>query len=169
MTSLAENSGKLNRSNGEIDMPSFDALSLLKWIHFVCVAVGGGGIVTALLISGFEDTREDLRGLAATLWSQVVRWSFRAALILGIVMIGWMQGKLKVNPFLQNYLWIKLVLVVGLLAVSEMGPKALALGKRGAATLAMLLFLLISFVVFNRAAFGFRFPTGPAATVTAAP
>jgi hypothetical protein len=73
---------------------------------------------------------------------------------------------LKVNPFLQNYLRIKLALVVVLLAMSEMGPKALAAGKRGAATLALLLFLLISFVVFNRAAFGFRIPTGPAATVS---
>jgi hypothetical protein len=149
-------------------MPSFDALSLLKWIHFVCVAVGGGGIVMALLISGFEDTREDLRGLAATLWSKVVRWPFRLAVLLGIVIIGWMQGKLKVNPFLQNYLWIKLVLVLGLLAMSEMGPKALAVGKRGAAMLAMLLFLLTSFVVYNRGAFGFRIPTGPASSVSQA-
>jgi hypothetical protein len=149
-------------------MPNFDALSILKWIHFICVAVGGGGIVMALLISGFEDTREDLRGLAATLWSKVVRWPFRLAVLLGIVIIGWMQAKLRVNPFLQNYLWIKLVLVVALLAMSEMGPKALAVGKRGAALLAMLLFLFTSFVVYNRAAFGFRIPTGPAATVTQA-
>jgi len=147
-------------------MPSFDALSLLRWIHFVCVAVGGGAMVTALLISGFEDEREDLRGLAATLWAKVVCWAFRLAVLLGLVMIGWMQGKLKVNPFLQNYLWIKLALVFVLLAMSEMGPKALAAGKRGAATLAVLLFLLSSFVVFNRAAFGFRIPTGPATIVS---
>lgn len=148
-------------------MPSFDVLSLLKWIHFVCIAIGGGAMVTALLISGFEDEREDLRGLAAALWAKVVTWSFRLAMLLGIVLIGWLQGKLKVNPFLQNYLTIKLVLAVGLLALSEMGPKALAAGKRGAATLALLLFLLISFVVFNRAVFGFRIPTGPATTVSA--
>ncbi len=147
-------------------MPMFDALSLLKWIHFVCVAVAGGGIVASLLLSGYEETREDLQGLAAALWARTVRWAFRLAVLLGIVMIGWMQGKLKVNPFLQNYLAIKLVLAVGLLAVSEMGPKALAAGRRGAAMLAMLLFLLVSFVVFNRGAFGFRIPTGPAAIVS---
>ena len=124
-------------------MPNFDALNIMKWIHFVCLAVGGGGIVTALLISGFEDTREDLRGLAAALWSKTVAWSFRIAVILGLAMIGWMQGKLKVNPFLQNYLWVKLVLVLALLGVTETGARALARGKRGAAMLAMLIFLVM--------------------------
>lgn len=120
-----------------------------------------------LLISGFEDSREDLRGLAATLWAKVIRWAFRLAVLMGLVIVGWMQARQKVNPFLQNWLWIKLVLALGLLACAEMAPKALATGKRGAALLAILLFLLTSFVVFTKTAYGFRMPKAPAATVSA--
>ena len=47
-------------------------LDLLKWIHFVCLGTALGGAVVSLLLSGFEQEREDLKGLAATVWKQAV-------------------------------------------------------------------------------------------------
>ncbi|MBK8792941.1 MAG: hypothetical protein IPN59_07220 [Holophaga sp.] len=136
-------------------MPHFDfqLYDLVKWLHFVAMAVGGGGIVIALLLSGFEDEREDLRGLAATIWKKVVSWSFRIALVLGILLLVILYRAGDRNPLAPHYLHVKLLLVLFLLAVSEMAPKALATGKRGAAMLAMLFFLLTSFVAINRGAF----------------
>lgn len=136
-------------------MPHFDfqIYDLVKWLHFVTLAVGGGGIVIALLLSGFEEEREDLRGLAATIWKKVVAWSFRLALILGILLLVILYRGGDRNPLAPHYLHVKLLLVFFLVGVSEMAPKALAVGKRGAALLAMLFFLLASFVAINRGAF----------------
>lgn len=137
-----------------------EAVNLVRWLHFVALAVGGGAAVVALLLSGFEEGREDLRGLAATVWSKVVSWAFRLALVAGIaLLVLMMQG--GQNPLKAgHYFHIKLLFVVLLLGLSEMSPKALAAGKRGAALFAMVLFLASSFVVYNKGLFGGR--TSPA-------
>ncbi len=134
-------------------MPAFDALSLVRWLHFIVLSLAGGGAVVALLLSGFEDERPDLRGLAATVWKRTAGWGFRLALVVGIggLLIKMQAGD---HPFDHYYLHIKLVLVFVLLGASEMAPKALAAGKRGAAMLVLLLFLLASFTVYNAQLFG---------------
>ncbi len=136
-------------------MPALDALSLVKWLHFVLLSVAGGGAVVALLLSGFEEERPDLQGLAATVWKRTVTWGFRLVLLVGI---GALLIKLQRGENLLHYAYfhIKLTLVVLLLAVSEMAPKALAAGKRGAALMALLLFLLASFTVYNKELFGHK-------------
>lgn len=142
-----------------------NAYDMIRWMHFLCAALAGGGMVMCLLVSGFEDTREDLRGFAAVLWARVVSWGLRLALLLGLGMVGWMH-KLGGNPFNDHWLWVKLALVLVLVGVSETTPKALAAGKRGGALLAMLLFLLSTFTAYNRSVFGSR-PAAPAAMSTA--
>lgn len=145
-------------------MPSFDTFSLLKWMHILAMGLGGGGALVALLLSGFEDERPDLRGLAATVWKRVCGWAFRLALVLGVALLVFLV-KRGAHPFEAYYLHLKLVLVLALLALSEMTPKALALGKRGSAGLAMLLFLLTTFVTVNGSAFGYKQRPVPEATV----
>ncbi len=146
-------------------MHSPNAYDMIRWMHFLCAALAGGGMVMCLLVSGFEDTREDLRGFAAVLWARVVSWTVRLALLLGLGMVGWMH-KLGGNPFNDYWLWVKLGLVLVLAGVSESTPKALAAGKRGGALLALLLFLLATFAAYNRSVFGSR-PAAPAAMSTA--
>ena len=144
-----------------------EAVNLVRWIHFVAVATGGGAAVVALLLSGFEEGREDLRGLAATVWAKVVVWAFRLALVAGIVLLVMMiqQGQ---NPFKNgHYFHLKLLLAVLLVGLSEMGPKALATGKRGTALLALVLFFATSFVVYNKALFGQAPKAGPELPATA--
>jgi hypothetical protein len=130
-----------------------EAVNLVRWLHFVLLAGGGGGAVVALLLSGFEEGKEDLQGLAATVWAKVVAWSFRLALLAGIAMLVLMiQG--GQNPFKAGiYFHIKLTLVFVLVGLSEMTPKALAAGKRGSALLVLVLFLAASFTVFNKGLF----------------
>ncbi len=144
-----------------------EAVNLIRWLHFVTIAAGGGAAIVALLLSGFEEGREDLRGLAATVWSKVVVWAFRLALIAGIVLLVMMiqHGQ---NPFRNgHYFHIKLLLVVILVGLSETAPKALAVGKRGAALLVLLLFLAASFTVYNKALFGQAPKAGPEMPATA--
>jgi hypothetical protein len=131
-----------------------EAVNLVRWLHFVTLAVGGGAAVVALLLSGFEEGREDIRGLAATIWAKVVAWSFRLALIAGIgLLILMIQG--GQNPMKHgHYFHIKLVLVLVLVGLSEMTPKALAAGKRGSALLVLVLFLASAFTVYNKGLFG---------------
>ena len=138
-----------------------EAVNLVRWLHFVAIATGGGAAVVALLLSGFEEGREDLRGLAATVWSKVVVWAFRLALIAGLVLLVMMiqHGQ---NPFRNgHYFHIKLLLVVVLVGLSEMTPKALAAGKRGSALLVLVLFMASSFVVYNKGLFGGPVKAGP--------
>jgi len=146
-----------------------EAVNLALWLHFVAVTVGGGAAIVALLLSGFEEGKEDIQGLAATVWAKVVAWAFRLALVAGIVLLVLMiQG--GQNPFKAGiYFHIKLTLVFVLLGLSEMSPKALAKGKRGSALLVVVLFLAIAFTVFNRGLFLGRAPkAGPEMPVTAA-
>ena len=146
-----------------------EAVNLALWLHFVAVTVGGGAAIVALLLSGFEEGKEDIQGLAATVWAKVVAWAFRLALVAGIVLLVLMiQG--GQNPFKAGiYFHIKLTLVFVLLGLSEMTPKALAKGRRGSALLVVVLFLAIAFTVFNRGLFLGRTPkAGPEMPVTAA-
>ena len=130
-----------------------EAINLLKWIHFVALSFGGGAAVVVLLLSGFEEEREDLQGLAATVWAKVVAWSFRLAVLAGIALLV-MLFQRGLNPFkVGYYLHLKLTLVFILIGLSEMTPKALAMGKRGSALLALVLFLAVTFTVFNKGLF----------------
>lgn len=144
-----------------------DAVNMVRWLHFVALAVGGGAAVVALLLSGFEEDREDLRGLAATVWAKVVAWAFRLALVAGIaLLVMMMQG--GQNPLKNgSYFHVKVLLVFVLVGLSEMTPKALAAGKRGSALIALVLFLAISFTVYNKGLFGGRPKPGPEMPVTA--
>jgi hypothetical protein len=58
------------------------------------------------------------------------------------------------QPFAARYLHLKLALVLLMLVCSELSGKALARSRRGAAMLALLLFLMATFVTINKDAFG---------------
>jgi hypothetical protein len=138
----------------------------MKWLHFISFATAGGAAVVALLISGLEDDREEMRGLSATLWKKVVAWGFRLALVTGGILLA-MKLVGGNHPFDAYYLHLKLVLVFLLLIMSELSPKALALAKRGAPLMALLMFLLATFVVLNKDAFGHKIR--PPAELSAGP
>ena len=143
---------------------SIDPIAMLKWFHFLLLALAGGGAVVALLLSGFEAERPDLQGLAATVWKRTTTWGFRIAVLVGILMltIKMQQGE---HPFAEHYLHIKLLLVFFLLAGAEMAPKMLAKGKRGAAMVTLILFMATSFVVYNKALFGSKAPAPQASAL----
>jgi hypothetical protein len=145
-----------------------EAIQIVRWIHFVAMSIGAGAAVVALLLSGFEEGKEDLQGLAATVWAKVVAWSFRLALVTGIALLVMLMQSGQ-NPFKAGfYLHIKLTLVFILIGLSEMTPKALAVGKRGSALLVLVLFLAVSFTVFNKGLFRKDAPkAGPEIPVTA--
>lgn len=147
-------------------MPHFELFDLIKWLHFVSLAVAGGVAVSALLISGLEEDQEAMRGLAPTLWKMVTAWGFRLALITGGILLA-LRFSAGGHPFDNRYLHWKLPLVVFLLAMSELSPKALARSKRGAPLLALLLFLLATFVTINGGAFGRK--ASPPAELSAGP
>lgn len=149
-------------------MNPFQSYDLLKWMHFLCLALIGGGAVVSLLLSGFEEDREDLRGLAATVWKKTVCWGVRLAIVVGA---GLLVMKLMRNerPFDWYYLHVKLMLVVFLAGLTEATPKALAVGKRGSALLAVFLFLLTSFTVYNKSVFGVKQRSVDTPKVTVAP
>lgn len=143
---------------------SIDPLAMLKWFHFLVLAMAGGGAIVALLLSGFESDRPDLQGLAATVWKRTATWGFRLAVLIGIAML-FLKMSQGDKPFATfNYLHIKLVLVFFLLACSEMAPKMLAKGKRGAAMVALLLFMATAFVVYNKDLFAPKTATAPMAS-----
>jgi hypothetical protein len=152
--------------------PKLETVNLVRWFHFVAMSFGSGAAVVALLLSGFEEGKEDLQGLAATVWAKVVSWSFRLALLAGIALLVMMiQG--GQNPFKAGfYFHIKLVLVFILIGLSEMTPKALAAGRRGSALLVVVLFMAIGFTVFNKGMFRKDAPKlapEPVAAATVAP
>jgi hypothetical protein len=130
-----------------------ETVNLVRWFHFVAISFGGGAAVVALLLSGFEEGREDLQGLAATIWAKVVAWSFRLALVAGIALLVVLIQNGQ-NPFRDGfYLHVKFTLVFILIGLSEMTPKALAAGRRGSALLVVVLFLAVGFTVFNKGLF----------------
>ena len=147
-----------------------EAAHVLRWLHIVAIATGGGAAVVALLLSGFEDGREDLRGLAATVWAKVVAWGFRLAVLFGVLLLVVLLQRGD-NPFVAigRAFSIKLVLALVLLGLSEMTPKALARGKRGSALLVLVLFLATTFVMYDWELFIPATPMLPPPQATAAP
>lgn len=133
-----------------------EAVNMVRWLHFIALAVGGGAAVVTLLLSGFEEDREDLRGLAATVWSKVVAWAFRIALVTGVASL-FLVMQNGSNPMKNgSYFHIKMLLVLLLVGLSEMTPKSFAAAKRGSALLVLVLFLATTFTVFNKGLFGAR-------------
>jgi uncharacterized membrane protein len=135
-------------------MPQFQVYDIIKWLHIVALAMGGGAAMVILILMGFEAEREDLRGMTSVLWKRTASWAFRLAVLLGLVLLG-MQFAQHQHPFEARYLHLKLVLVFGLLMLSEMAPRALGAARRGAPLLVFLLFLLVTFVTVNKEAFGY--------------
>ncbi len=138
-------------------MPHFDTFTLVRWLHIVTLALAGGSAMVVLLLVGFEESREDLKGLTSLLWKRTAAWGFRFAFLLGLGLLLW-KVKIGAMPFDAVYLSWKLPLATFLLMFSEMTPKALAAGKRGAPMLAFVLFLLVVFVSVNHEAFGYKAP-----------
>ena len=134
-------------------MPDFDTYSFIKWLHLVALALGGGSAMIILILVGFEDGREDLKGLTSILWKRTAAWAFRLAVVLGIVLLA-LRMRAGDHPFEARYLHLKLTLVLLLLICSELSGKSLAKARRGATMLAFLLFLMTTFVTVNRDAFG---------------
>lgn len=143
-----------------------NALNLLKWIHFILLGTSLGAGVVTLLLSGFEQERKDLEGLAATVWKKAVVWPLRLAVLVGILALV-QKIQWHMNPFAQIYLHVKLALVLPLLASAEMAPKMLAAGRRGAAMVTLLLLFLIAGIVYNQTLFGRTAPS-PSALPAAA-
>lgn len=146
-----------------------DAVDVLRWLHFLTLGVGLGAAVVALLLSGFEEGREDLQGLAATIWSKVVTWAIRLSIVVGIALLVLaIQGGR--NPMKNgSYFHLKMLLVLILAGLTEMTPKALAAGRRGSALLVLVLFLATSFIVFNKTLLGAKPRFAPVATVAIVP
>jgi uncharacterized membrane protein len=133
-------------------MPQLEFYSLIKWLHLLALALAGGSAMVILVLVGFEDSREDLKGLTSLLWKRTTAWAFRIAVLLGIVLVV-LQQRSGAQPFAFTYLHYKLVLVFLLLMCSEMSGKALARARRGTALLAFVFFLLATFVAVNKDAF----------------
>jgi hypothetical protein len=123
----------------------------------ISFALGGGSAIVILVLVGLEDSREDLQGLTSLLWKRTAAWGFRFAFLLGLILLG-LKIKAGAEPFSAVYLHWKLPLAFLLLMFSEMSPKTLAKRKRGAALLAVVLFLLTVFVSANHDAFGSTAP-----------
>lgn len=129
-------------------MPDFQAPYLLQWIHFVALAVFAGSAVCALLISGLEEEQEAFRGLAAALWAKVTCWALRGAAAAGLAFLVLKHFR-GLQPFADLQFCAKLALSLAILLLVETAPKALAQRKRGAAMLAIVLFLVASLLAIH--------------------
>ena len=136
-------------------MRHFELFDIIKWLHLVTLGLGGGAAMVILILTGFEAEREELRGLTSVLWKRTASWAFRFAVLLGLALLA-MKFQRGEHPFDAHYLHLKLILVFGLLMVSEMAPRALGAARRGAPLLAFLFFLLVTFLSVNASAFGYR-------------
>jgi uncharacterized membrane protein len=112
------------------------------------------------MISGLEEEQEGMKGLAPTLWKMVVAWGFRLAVVTGVLLLT-LKFIGGLHPFDRYYLHWKLAFVTILVAMSELSARSLARSRRGAPLLALLMFLLATFVVVNGSAFGQK-PSIPA-------
>ena len=134
-------------------MRHFELFDVIKWLHLVTLGLGGGAAMVILILTGFEAERDELKGMTSLLWKHTASWAFRIAVLLGLVLLA-MKFHGGDRPFEAQYLHLKLVMVFGLLMVSEMTPRALGAARRGAPLMAFLFFLLITFVSVNKDAFG---------------
>jgi len=130
-------------------MSDFYVQHLVKWFHFIFLVLAGGAMPVCLMLSGFEDAHEEVRGLAAGVWKKLAVWGMRFAVLCGIVLyvMAWVHGE---RPFAQPYLIYKLVIVIVLAVLCENATKPLTIGKRGHAMLALMLFILTSFVASTK-------------------
>ena len=142
-------------------MLNFNTYDIIKWLHLIALAMGGGSAMIILILVGFEDSREELRGMTSILWKRTAAWGFRLAVVLGIVLLA-LRMRDGDHPFAATYLHWKLALVFLLLMCSEMSGKSLAKARRGAAMLALLFFLMATFVAVNKDAFPQVKRPGPA-------
>jgi hypothetical protein len=133
-------------------MPDLDAQSLIGWLHFIFLVLVGGSIPVCLILSGFEDTHEDIRGLSAVIWKKLTRWGMRLAILCGLALFVVEMAKGE-KPFAQPHLMFKLGIGAVMVFLSESTPKALGIGKRGSATLALMIFIFTSFIASNHEAF----------------
>ena len=136
-------------------MLNLDLYTFIKWLHLVAFALGGGSAMLILVLVGFEDSRDDLKGMTSILWRRTAVWAFRLAVVLGLVLLA-LRFRDGDHPFDAYYLHWKLALVALLLLCSELSAKSLGRARRGAALLAFLLFLMTTFVAVNHDAFGVR-------------
>ena len=128
---------------------------IIKWLHLVALAMGGGSAMVILILIGFEADREELKGLTAVLWKRTASWAFRITVLLGMVLLA-LKIAAGERPFEAHYLHYKLLLAFLLLMASEMAPRALGNARKGAPLLAFLFFLLVTFLSVNASAFGYR-------------
>lgn len=150
-------------------MPAFNVLEMLTWLHVVAMATFGGAAITALLLSGLEEAQPEYRGLAATIWSKVACWGARLALLFGIALLVF-KLKDQYPVFAARAFHFKLLTAIAMVGLAEAAPRALARGKRGAALLAVVCFLLTSFLALNKSPFGFTQPkAAPAAPAMVQP
>ena len=146
-----------------------NATDLTLWTHLVAFAFAGGGAVVALLLSGFEDEREDLRGLAAAVWARVTRWGTRIAVALGGVLLA-LRFQAGEHPFDAPHLPLKLAFAALALLMAELTPRDLAKGRRGSAMLFLMFWMLTTVVAVNKAAVPKKpRPDVPPAVLRAAP
>jgi hypothetical protein len=132
-------------------MPDFDVRSLLGWFHFIFLVLAGGSMPVCLVLSGFEDAHEDIRGLSAMIWKKLTIWGTRFAVICGVILfvMAMVNGD---KPFAQPHLMFKVGIGAVLIFLCENAPRSLQVGKRGYAMLALMLFIFISFIASNHAA-----------------
>jgi uncharacterized membrane protein len=142
-------------------MPKFELYAIVKWLHVVALALGGGSAMIILILVGVEDGQESLQGMTSLLWKRTAAWAFRLAVLFGATLLA-LRIHSGDHPFEARYLHLKLILVLLLLTFSELSGKALARARRGAAMLAFLMFLLVTFVSVNRDAFGWLKHPAPA-------
>lgn len=148
-------------------MPTFDLFHLVLWLLFLAISMAGGGMLVALLLSGFEEEREDLRGLAASVWQKVAGWGVRFACLLGLGALALLFRR-EAHPFDARALAPEIALAALTLLFTELTPRFLARLKRGAALLALLFLLLTTFMAINGEAFGRRFRPEPVREYSAA-
>ena len=130
-------------------MPDFYVHSLVRWFHFIFLVIAGGSMPVCLMLSGFEDTHEEVRGLAAGVWKKLTIWGMRFAVLCGIILYA-MACVYGEKPYFQPQLIYKLVIVIVLVVLCENAPKSLINGKRGYAMLALMLFILTSFIASTK-------------------
>ncbi|MCL1893355.1 MAG: hypothetical protein FWG02_03820 [Holophagaceae bacterium] len=133
-------------------MPDFEIQSIVKWLHIISMVLAGGTMPVCLILSGFEESHEDVRGISAVIWKKLAVWGMRFTVAFGIILLIMYLAK-GGKPFSQPHLMLKIGLTPILIFVCETATKNLGNAKRGAAMLAVVLILIITFVSTNGNAF----------------